>query len=68
MRSTPPAYGVDQYQKLKTFLALPNGIPSHDTFSQLFARLKPEELLKAVWNNDYLKLFLVALIFLRTKC
>jgi len=26
---------------LKTFLSLPNGIPSHDTFERLFARLSP---------------------------
>ena len=38
------AYGVAKYEWLKTFLALPNGIPSHDTFIRLFARLKPEEL------------------------
>jgi predicted transposase YbfD/YdcC len=29
---------------LKTFLALPHGIPSHDTFDRLFARLDPVEL------------------------
>src|SRR3954447_20511510 len=28
---------------LKTFLALPNGIPSHDTFRRLFERLDPDE-------------------------
>ena len=27
----------------KTFLALPNGIPSHDTFGRVFARLDPVE-------------------------
>src|SRR5512135_1293003 len=27
---------------LKTFLALPNGIPSHDTFARVFARLDPD--------------------------
>lgn len=27
---------------LRTFLSLPNGIPSHDTFGRLFARLDPE--------------------------
>jgi predicted transposase YbfD/YdcC len=28
---------------LKTFLALPGGIPSHDTFGRVFARLDPDE-------------------------
>jgi predicted transposase YbfD/YdcC len=28
---------------LKTFLALPNGIPSHDTIARVFARLDPDE-------------------------
>jgi predicted transposase YbfD/YdcC len=37
-------YGRIKYEWLKKFLALPNGIPSHDTFSRLFARLNPEEL------------------------
>lgn len=27
----------------RTFLELPNGIPSHDTFGDVFARLDPEE-------------------------
>jgi predicted transposase YbfD/YdcC len=27
---------------LESFLSLPNGIPSHDTFAQVFARLDPE--------------------------
>ena len=37
-------YGRTKYEWLKTFLTLPNGIPSHDTFARLFARLNPEEL------------------------
>jgi predicted transposase YbfD/YdcC len=37
-------YGRAKYKWLKTFLALPNGIPSHDTFSRVFARLDPEQL------------------------
>ncbi len=32
---------------MKTFLALPNGIPSHDTFARVFARLNPEQLQKS---------------------
>jgi predicted transposase YbfD/YdcC len=37
-------YGRTKHDWLKTFLELPNGIPSHDTFNRLFSRLKPEEL------------------------
>lgn len=38
------AYGQSKQAWLKTFLVLPNGIPSHDTISRLFARLAPCEL------------------------
>jgi predicted transposase YbfD/YdcC len=31
-------YGKSKYSWLKQFLELPNGIPSHDTFSRVFAR------------------------------
>jgi len=34
-------YGVSKYAWLTTFLALPNGIPSHDTFGRVFARIDP---------------------------
>jgi len=30
----------------RSFLALPNGIPSHDTFGRVFARLNPEQFQK----------------------
>jgi predicted transposase YbfD/YdcC len=36
------AYGQIKFQWLKTFLELPNGIPSHDTFNDVFARLNPD--------------------------
>lgn len=36
-------YGKAKEQWLKTFLELPNGIPSHDTISRVFQRLNPEE-------------------------
>lgn len=34
-------YGLAKQEWLKTFLDLPNGIPSHDTFERLFARASP---------------------------
>jgi predicted transposase YbfD/YdcC len=39
-------YGNCQYKWFKKFLVLPNGIPSHDTFNRVFARLDPEQLQK----------------------
>lgn len=35
-------YGRAKHQWLKTFLELPYGIPSHDTFGKVFARLDPD--------------------------
>lgn len=37
------AFGKDKHDWLKKFLRLPNGIPSHDTISRVFRRLKPGE-------------------------
>ena len=37
-------YGHAKFDWLKTFLALPNGIPSHDTVARVFARLEPEQM------------------------
>lgn len=37
-------YGESKRAWLDTFLALPHGIPSHDTLSDVFARLNPDEL------------------------
>lgn len=34
-------FGREKESWLRTFLALPNGIPSHDTFGRVFARLDP---------------------------
>lgn len=37
-------YGRAKQEWLSTFLALPNGIPSADTFGRVFARLDPEQI------------------------
>jgi predicted transposase YbfD/YdcC len=39
-------FGKTKHAWLKTFLKLPKGIPSHDTFGRVFARIKPEEFQK----------------------
>ena len=37
------AFGKAKQEWFQTFLELPNGIPSHDTFTRVFARLDPEQ-------------------------
>lgn len=36
-------FGREKREWLTTFLELPNGIPSHDTFNRVFAHINPEE-------------------------
>jgi predicted transposase YbfD/YdcC len=38
------AWGQIHYAWLKTFLALPHGVATHDTFGRVFARLHPQAL------------------------
>ena len=37
-------YGKTKQAGLETFLDLPHGIPSHDTFGRVFSLLDPQEL------------------------
>ncbi len=41
------AYGEAKEKWLKQFLELPHGIPSHDTFGDVFAWINPEEFQKS---------------------
>jgi len=43
-------YGKDKAAFLSTFLELPNGIPSHDTFGRVLALLNPDEFRKCFVN------------------
>jgi predicted transposase YbfD/YdcC len=51
-------YGEAKLLWLKTFLSLPSGIPSHDTFNRVFAALDPEQLEKGfvAWVGSIAKL------------
>jgi hypothetical protein len=42
-RSGIEVYGTAKHEWLKSFLELPKGIPSHDTFSRVFARIEPQQ-------------------------
>ena len=44
-------YGESKKEQLETFLSLPHGIPSHDTLSDVFARLNPDELKQAGFQS-----------------
>jgi predicted transposase YbfD/YdcC len=43
-------YGKAKHDWLKTFLELPRGIPSHDTFGRVFSLLRPEDFEKCFVN------------------
>jgi predicted transposase YbfD/YdcC len=38
-------FGIAKYDWLKTFLKLPFGIPSHDTFNRVFAAIDPKQFI-----------------------
>ena len=41
--TTVATFGRAKETWFRTFLRLPNGIPSHDTFSDVFAKIEPEQ-------------------------
>jgi predicted transposase YbfD/YdcC len=43
-------YGQAKQEWLASFLSLPNGIPSHDTFARVFARLEPSKFEQCFTN------------------
>lgn len=47
-------FGIERLAWLRTFLPLAHGIPSHDTFGRVFARLDPARLAACVrqWLDD----------------
>jgi hypothetical protein len=51
-------FGKSKEVWLRTFLKLPNGIPSHDTFNRVFSLLKPSKLETAFlhWTRSVAKL------------
>jgi predicted transposase YbfD/YdcC len=44
------SFGKAKQKWLSSILELPNGIPSHDKFSRVFARLNPEQLQECFLN------------------
>jgi predicted transposase YbfD/YdcC len=51
-------FGLDKEDFFARFLLLPRGIPSHDTFSRVFARMQPAqfEACFAAWVRDVVQL------------
>src|SRR5215471_11141745 len=62
-------FGKSKRAWLQTFLALPHGIPSHDTFGRVFARLNPQRFQECFvsWTQAVAQLTRGALISLDGK-
>ena len=45
-------FGRSKEEWLRTFLELPNGVPSHDTFGAVFSRLDPEQFQSCFYGVD----------------
>jgi predicted transposase YbfD/YdcC len=62
-------FGRSKYAWLQTFLTLPHGIPSHDTFGRVFARLNPRRFQECFlsWTQAVVQLTHGALVSLDGK-
>ena len=62
-------FGKSKLPWLQTFLALPHGIPSHDTFGRVFARLNPQRFQQCflAWTQAVAQLTHGALVSLDGK-
>jgi predicted transposase YbfD/YdcC len=62
-------FGKSKWQWLRTILALPHGIPSHDTFGRVFARLNPQRFQECFlsWTQAVAQLTQGALVSLDGK-
>ena len=62
-------FGKSKQAWLQTFLALPHGIPAHDTFGRVFARLKPQRFQQCFlsWTQAVAQLTQGALVSLDGK-
>jgi len=62
-------FGKSKLPWLQTFLALPHGIPSHDTFGRVFARLNPQRFHECflAWTQAVAQLTQGALVSLDGK-
>ena len=62
-------YGKAKQEWLETFLELPHGIPSHDTFGRVFGALDPEELYNGFlgWVNTLTETLELELIHIDGK-
>src|SRR5262249_41062276 len=62
-------FGKSKHAWLQTFLVLPHGIPSHDTFGRVFARLNPKRFQECFlsWTQAVAQLTQGALISLDGK-
>lgn len=63
-------FGNAKLSWFQTFLELPHGIPSHDTFGRVFARLSPDEFTQGFtqWVNAVSERVLGEVINLDGKC